>query len=78
MAEIFRPLVRFALLNGLKFQSLSDLLKAIYVEQARKLPDQENERVNGSQLSVANGLHRRDITGLVDDADDEVIPTEPP
>jgi hypothetical protein len=78
MAEIFRPLVRFALLNGLKFQSLSDLLKAIYVEQARKLPDQENERVNVSQLSVATGLHRRDITRLLDEADDEVIPTEPP
>jgi hypothetical protein len=78
MAEIFRPLVRFALLNGVKFQSLSDLLKAVYVEQARKLPDQEAERINVSQLSVATGLHRRDIARLLEEARDEVIPTEPP
>jgi Family of unknown function (DUF6502) len=78
LAEVFRPLVRYALLKGVKFQSLSELLKAVYVEQARRLPDQEASRVNISQVSVATGLHRREIARLLVEAKDSVIPTEPP
>ncbi len=78
MAEILRPLVRFALLNGVKFQSLSDLIKAVYVEQALQLPDQEPGRANVSQLSVATGLHRRDVARLIEQAQGENTTIEPP
>jgi hypothetical protein len=78
LAEVFRPLVRYALLKGVKFQSLSELLKAVYVEQARQLPDQDASRVNISQVSVATGLHRREIARLLSEASDSIIPTEPP
>lgn len=66
-SAIFRMLqsiVRFALRNDVRFKELSELLKRAACECAlREL--EENEVFNISKISLASGVHRKDVQRIV-------------
>jgi hypothetical protein len=73
LLNVLGPLIQLCLARGVKFQTLSDLTKLAYVQQAAKGP-----KPNVSQISVATGLHRKDVTRLLDERSSNQAPSFPP
>lgn len=68
MVRLAKPLIRFALKRGLRFQELAEVLKAGFVEVAREnLVDQELD-VTTSRLSVLTGLQRKEVSKIQNDS----------
>ena len=62
--RMLQPIVRFALRNDIRFKDLSELLKRAACECAlREL--KEDEAVNISKISLASGVHRKDVQRIV-------------
>jgi Family of unknown function (DUF6502) len=72
LLNVLGPLIQLCLARGVKFQTLSDLTKLAYVQQAAKGP-----KPNVSQISVATGLHRKDVTRLLDERSSNQAPSFP-
>jgi Family of unknown function (DUF6502) len=66
--KILLPLVKLLLSQGIKLQQLNELVKSVYVEAAI-LQEQTNGATgnNLSQISVATGIHRKDLKRLIDE-----------
>jgi hypothetical protein len=65
LRKLLRPLVRFAIRQGLTYPALADLLKGLYVEvAARDLST--GPAPSQSRISVATGVHRKDVRRLLD------------
>jgi hypothetical protein len=58
---LVRPLVRLAIKAGVKYADLDELIRSSLVAEA-KAQCAENERTNGSKLSMMTGLHRKEIS----------------
>ncbi len=72
LLKVLGPLIRLCLARGVKFQTLSDLTKLAYVQQAAN-----GLKPNVSQISVATGLHRKDVTRLLDERSSNQAPSFP-
>lgn len=59
---LLRPLVRVLVARGIVFPQLIEWLKLLYVEQARELLGPATTQ---SRLSVATGVHRKDVKRLL-------------
>ena len=69
MATLLEPLARLAVARGLAYASVEDLLKAAFVEAARRAqPESAGERIV-SRVATATGLSRREVTRLLDAPD---------
>jgi len=76
MATLLEPLARLAVARGLTYASVEDLLKAAFVEAARRAqPESAGERIV-SRVATATGLTRREVTRLLD-APDVLPPARP-
>ena len=76
MATLLEPLARLAVARGLTYASVEDLLKAAFVEAARRAqPESAGERIV-SRVATATGLSRREVTRLLDAPD--VLPAPRP
>ncbi|GAB0117078.1 DUF6502 family protein [Acidisoma sp. 7E03] len=78
-AHLLRPLVRLMLRAGITFPILADRLRVLFVETAAEsLPD-ERARTD-SRLSLATGIHRKEIRRLREAAAGAPVPAlaEPP
>ena len=76
MAALLDPLARLAVARGLTCASVEDLLKAAFVEAARRAqPESAGERIV-SRVATATGLSRREVTRLLD-APDVLPPARP-
>lgn len=60
--QLLRPIVRFALRRTLYFQDVMEILKGVFVEVAEEEILKKEARVNVSQLAVATGLTRREVS----------------
>jgi hypothetical protein len=63
LLSVLRPLIELCLARGIKFQALSDLTKLAYVQQATR--NAAASKPNVSQISVATGVHRKDVNRLL-------------
>lgn len=75
LRRLLRPLVRLLLAKGITYPHLSDLLKEIYVDVAKKDFALANKRQTDSRLSLLTGVHRKDVRRLV--AQSPVCPSVP-
>ena len=65
LAALLEPIAALAVARGLPFASVEDLLKAAFVETARKAqPPEAGQRIV-SRVATATGLTRREVTRLL-------------
>ena len=64
LASLLEPIAALAVARGLPFASVEDLLKAAFVEAARKAQPPEAGRRIVSRVATATGLTRREVTRL--------------
>jgi len=62
--RVLAPLVRLLLAHGVTHAYLAEQLKRVYLEVAERELARRGERATASRLSVATGLHRKDIRRL--------------
>lgn len=66
LATLLEPVARLAVARGLTYATAEDLLKAAFVEAARRAqPSSAGERIV-SRVATATGLTRREVTRLLD------------
>jgi hypothetical protein len=64
---LLRPIVKLCLKNTLKIQDLTEIIKIAFIEEAKNLALNQNEKPTSSKLSVMTGVHRRDVMRLASD-----------
>lgn len=64
LRRILRPLVRLLLSYGIRYQSLSDLIKSAYIEVAEEEFRLTDKPQTDSRISLLTGIHRRDVKRL--------------
>lgn len=76
LASLLEPIAMLAVSRGLPFASLEDLLKAAFVEAARRAqPESAGQRIV-SRIATATGLTRREVSRLLE-APRGLPPTRP-
>lgn len=65
LREILRPLARLALAHGVQHAQLAELVKAALVEAAARPEAQEEGARIVSKVSVATGIHRKEVKRLL-------------
>lgn len=75
--RVMRPVVRLALGMGLKYPHLEELMRDLFIDEARRLSTADGSRtLNVSQLSASTGLNRKVITAKVRGTIDTLPNTE--
>ncbi len=64
LARIFRPLIRFCIARGVRFPTLIEQLKGLYVSAAEEGFSLTGKRMTDSRLALLTGLQRKDIKML--------------
>jgi len=67
---LLKPILRFCLKRGLRFQEIIEILKLALTDAAQDEINASGHTVNISRLSILSGLHRRDIRKIQDPASD--------
>ena len=71
---MLRPVARLCLRSGLSIQDLVEAAKVVFVNVARDEHLKNKEKLNVSRLSVATGLHRRDVARILSEDGGEFEP----
>lgn len=71
---MLRPIVGLALRHGLGIHELLEGLKAALVAEARQQIAERGEKVNVSRVSVATGMHRREVDRVLQEGDQDAEP----
>lgn len=75
LTVLLRPIVRLCLKHSLKFHDLLAALKVAFVEEAQAEFAETGEKSNVSRISAATGIHRQDVTKLLEaDTDSGSVP----
>ncbi|MBX2848391.1 MAG: hypothetical protein KTR16_08725 [Acidiferrobacterales bacterium] len=64
--KVLTPLVRLIMRQGITFPELSEWLKQAYVKEAQKALEEQGEKVTLSRISLASGVHRKDVKRLLE------------
>lgn len=67
VAALSKPLARFCLRNAVGIQQAIEILKKAFIECATETIQASGDSANVSRLSIATGLHRRDVQRLIQD-----------
>lgn len=68
LASLLEPIAQLAVTRGLPFAAVEDLLKAAFIQVARRAqPESAGQRIV-SRVATATGLTRREVTRLLDAA----------
>ncbi len=67
---VLAPLARLAIARGVSFGTLEELVKQSLVQAALQAHGEAGEPPSASRVSTATGLHRRDVTRLLQAPDD--------
>lgn len=62
--NILRPLVRYLIGRGWTYPALSEMLKAVYVEEALQHHAEDKKPATDSRVSLLTGVHRKDVKRL--------------
>jgi len=65
-AVLMAPVVRWLLRHGVSYGSFADRLKAVFVDEARAELERSGSKTTVSALSVLSGVHRKDVSALVE------------
>ncbi|MDX1923003.1 MAG: DUF6502 family protein [Alphaproteobacteria bacterium] len=69
LRHLLQPLVRLLLQHGVSHREFVDLSKRVFFESGRKILEAQPAKISHSQLAVLTGLHRKDITSLMEEAE---------
>jgi hypothetical protein len=64
LIRFLKPIARLCLAEGVAVQNAVEALKGAFIEVAAEKIENSGESVNVSRLSVATGMHRRDVNRL--------------
>lgn len=62
--DVLAPLVRLMLAKNVTYPALADLLKSVFVDVAEGEIRASGDRVSHSRVSLATGVHRKDVRRL--------------
>ena len=62
---VLEPLAELLMSRQLRYADAEGLLKAAFVQAASKSFKERGQQPSASNLSVATGIHRRDVTQLM-------------
>lgn len=62
--RLLRPLVRYLIGRGWGFPAFSEMLKAVYVEEAVRRHAADPQAATDSRVSLLTGVHRKDVKRL--------------
>jgi hypothetical protein len=68
LRRILRPLIRFLLSYGIRYQTFCDLAKSTYIQVAVEEFKLDNKAQTDSRISLLTGVHRRDVKRLRDES----------
>ena len=69
LRRILRPLVRLLLTHGVTYPLITDIVKGIYVDVARREFRLSGKRQTDSRISLLTGVHRKDVKRLIEEGD---------
>jgi len=61
VSRLLRPLVRLLISKGITYPTLSNMLKALYVESADRDFRVDRNRQTDSRINLITGVHRKDV-----------------
>jgi len=64
LRRILRPLIRFLLSYGIRYQTFCDLAKSTYIQVAEEEFRLDSKEQTDSRISLLTGVHRRDVKRL--------------
>ena len=67
LSRILRPLVRLLLTHGVTYPLITDIVKATYVDVARREFRLNGKRQTDSRISLLTGVHRKDVKRLIEE-----------
>ena len=62
----FKPIARFCLRRSIKLQDMVEQLKVSLLEVALDEMQQRNQRPTASRLAIMTGVHRKDVTRIIE------------
>jgi hypothetical protein len=71
---MLRPVARLCLRAGFGIQDFMETAKAAFVHAAQEQLAREGSKVNISRISVATGLHRRDVDRIISQGSTQIEP----
>ena len=71
--KVLKPLVRLGLRMGLKYKQIDLAVRTVLLEEAQEMLTSSTGKSNVSQLSIATGINRKDVTARL-----EAMASEPP
>ncbi len=69
LRRILRPLVRLLLTHGVTYPLITDIVKATYVDVARREFRLSGKRQTDSRISLLTGVHRKDVKRLIEEGE---------
>jgi len=66
LRHLLRPVVRLGLAHQITHPALARMLKSVYVDVARAELAKSGERESASRISLATGVHRKDLRVLLE------------
>ncbi|MDP2832896.1 MAG: DUF6502 family protein [Pseudomonadota bacterium] len=66
--RVLRPLVRLALARGITYPAMAEMLKALFVDVARRDFPLEDGAPSDSRVHLLTGIHRKEIKRLREDS----------
>jgi hypothetical protein len=64
LRRVLRPLIRFLLSYGIRFQTFCDIVKSTYIQIAEEEFKLDGKAQTDSRISLLTGVHRRDVKRL--------------
>jgi hypothetical protein len=64
LRRVLRPLIRFLLSYGIRFQTFCDIVKSTYIQVAEEEFRLDSKAQTDSRISLLTGVHRRDVKRL--------------
>jgi len=77
LGRLLAPLARLCLANGITISTVEEILKQVFVQEAKALKPKMPLHGTVSRISTATGLSRREVTRLIT-SDAPVRPRKPP
>ena len=69
LRRILRPLVRLLLAHGVTYPLITDVVKATFVDVARREFRLLGKRQTDSRISLLTGVHRKDVKRLIEEGE---------
>ena len=76
LRELLRPLVRYCLRSSIRISDALEALKHVFLEEAQLELERRGDKATTSRLNVMTGIHRRDVTRIVEGGVEIVKPSQ--